>query len=93
MLAPPLNDSVSVRRSIDALPLSPSTVRVVPTSVVLTEVIRPLESTVITGISVEDPVVPAVTPVSVSSTLARAPSPVPSMTAIPLPPTAWSSRT
>ena len=51
-LEPPVIDRVSFRRSISSEPLSPATVKAVPTVVVVADVIRPLASTVITGIAV-----------------------------------------
>jgi len=64
-LVPPEIVRSSVASAMSSEPLSPSTVRVVTMFAVLVEVTRPLESTVMTGISVVEPTVPAVTPKSI----------------------------
>ena len=54
-LVPPEIVRLSVKRSITSDPLSPETVKAVPTADVPATVKRPLESTVNVGISVEEP--------------------------------------
>ena len=75
-LVPPVIAKDSLRRSISSDPLSPVTVNPVPTGVVA-EVIRPLESTVITGTSDPEPYDPAETPLA-ARVIGEVMSPVPS---------------
>ena len=73
MLVPPVSASASVRRLISSEPVSPVTVRAVPTLAVVTAVTRPLSLTVTTGIWVCEPKEPVslltVARVSARSTL------------------------
>ena len=55
LLPLPVIAKPSVRRSISSEPLSPVTVNALPTAVVVAEVIRPLASTVMTGIADPEP--------------------------------------
>ena len=65
-LEPPEIVRSSVASAMSSEPLSPSTVRVVTTDAVLVEVTRPLASTVMIGIAVAEPTVPAETPLLAS---------------------------
>ena len=49
IFVPPVTLNVSVRRSTSSKPVSAATLRLVPISVVVAEVMRPFESTLITG--------------------------------------------
>ena len=65
-LEPPEIVRSSVASAMSSEPLSPSTVRVVTMDAVLVEVTRPLASTVMIGIAVAEPTVPAETPLLAS---------------------------
>ena len=62
LLPLPVIAKPSVRRSMSSEPVSPVTVNPLPTAVVVADVIRPLASTVSTGIAAAPPYDPAETP-------------------------------
>ena len=76
-LVPPVIAKDSERRSISSEPLSPVTVKAEPTAAAVAEVMRPLESTVITGTADPEPYDPAETPLA-ARVIGRATFPVPS---------------